>query len=275
MKLRDASFSSALVVALLGLLGALGPREARAQDRVTIEDYQRLNPIVTQPLLEDLGAVIAAATFEVRVRVDLGPMFRPRYFDGDGVATLVQVPGSEAPLLITPWTWLSQAESIEVRIGDQWRVATARHATAFFDLVELDVGPIDATPLELFDGTLIAGTVFLASPLVAGETPIAAPGSLGGRAPAELQHYRTSSFPGRHGFAMVDATGALVGITAIADPTRREGTLVLDAATIREWVVAWPRIHDSSAFGLEVEILPDTMPLTTGREALRPTPLPR
>lgn len=271
MSNRIQSVLFAILVATM----AAHPSAAKAQNRVTIEDYQRLNPIVTQPLLEELGALVSAASFEVRVRVDLGPMFRPRYFDGDGVATLVQVPGSDAPLLITPWTWLSQAESIEVRIGDQWRAATMRHATAFFDLVELDVGPIDATPLPLFDGTLIAGTVFLASPAEFGVDPIAAPGSLGGRAPAELQHYRTSSFPGRHGFALVDATGALVGVTAIGDPTRREGTLVLDAATIREWVVAWPRINNSSAFGLEVEILRETTPLTTGREALQPTPLPR
>jgi hypothetical protein len=264
MRLRFAT-----ILALLAL--QLGPGLAAAQvETVSIEDFRRLHPTVTQDLLESLGATLSAASFDVRTQTDLGPRFRPRFLPGDGVAVHVVLPDGQARL-VTPWIWVAPSATIEVRVGETWVPATLAHASALFDLAVLEVGPLDAPALPLAPAPVIGGIGFHCGPAQPAPAPacIAIAGALGDHGTEEGEFYRVSTFTTRNGYPIADATGALVGVTSIADPAARGGSWVVDADAIRAWFDEWPRITDASPAGIAPRIVPGALDLTTGRDAVR------
>jgi len=249
-------FASTVVVA------TVVPAVAAAQTSV-------LPGLIDEETVEAVGTRVSPAVTAVRTREDLGPMARPRYLDGDGVAVWVQLDDAADPVWITAHAYVANAIEIEVYVDGAWQPATRVHGTSFFDLSGLEApGPSGAEPLRLAEATDVTLALFVAVQLEPGEPAVIAPTGFGADTTEGMEYYARSMSTARNGTPIVDDQARLVAISSFTAPDRAGGTLAIRAMQIAEWYEAWDRITDDP-IGWSPRVESRDMPLSTGQDALQ------
>lgn len=94
--------------------------DARAENPVPLKTSE-LPRAWTSEEADALTAVLVTRCLPVRVVEPLPRGSRPKEFIIDGVAVWMQLPGETAGRLITPFSLVARASTIEVWIGGSWR----------------------------------------------------------------------------------------------------------------------------------------------------------
>jgi hypothetical protein len=192
-----------------------------------------------------LAADLVTRCFPVRVVEPLPRGSRPKELIIDGVAVWMQLPDGTAGRLITPFSLVARARTIEVWVGGGWRPVSAAHGTLLYDLAELTSEaalPIEATPA-------VVATVPPSDPVfysVAPIAPSATPGSvavvMGDPQPEELRYYGRASTSLMRGYPLIDRQGRIQGMLSTASPDGH-GVLLIGSDRIAEWHEVWDRLE--------------------------------
>lgn len=253
-------------VALLALLTIL-PLRASAQDRGRIRRIDEGPRAVVEADFEVARDHLARATFPARVEIPLSEHFRDSVITGDGAVALVQLGGQ--PTLVTPYSWIAGASSLQIEIDGVWLDARPQHASLWHDLAALVIDvplPEDRVPLELSTEFPLDPLLFVATPAGTADAEVAA--TAFGIPPGDTEAwYIRALTPLRNGFAIIDRDGRLVAITSIAARDRHDGTYALSFDRIGAWQEAWDSIDRGEEW--DFRVIEETVNPTTGVDALR------
>lgn len=235
-----------------------------AEDVIPVQRPSELAPIRDVDLTS-LQQRVAPCVVRARATTDLGPGFRPRMLEGDGVATWIELPSG--PALITSFTWLTQVVRVEIEEPDgRWVEVTPRYGTAIYDLVALEAAPrAGCDPLPIADRLPIEAALFSCADTACTTMAVNA---FGVPLPEQWAYYVRTALPMRNGPVVVDRQGRLVALVSVFAPVGT-GSLAIPARWIPAWHEEWPQLTGTGPTGWSPRVRTEPFEVRTGGEALR------
>jgi len=246
-------------IAMAALLGAPA---LQAENPVTLKTSE-LPRAWTSEEAEALTAALVTRCLPVRVVEPLPRGSRPKELIIDGVAVWMQLPGETVGRLITPFTLVARARTIEVWVGGSWRPVSAVHGTLLYDLAELTSEaplPIESAPATVATVPPADPVFYSVAPIAPGATPDSVAVVMGDPQPEELRYYGRASTSLMRGYPLIDRQGRLQGMLSTASPDG-DGVLLIGADRIAEWHEAWERLDGIA--GLKPRVTRKTEQLST------------
>jgi len=262
-------------VAAFVLVGFLATHAVAQQRGPRSADGRVMPTVITDTDLREILALVRPSLVPVRVTEDLGPGFRPREVQGDGVATALRWPEGDV-ILVTPYAYLSRANRVEVFLNGAWVEARVRYGTPMFDLamLETDAGiPEDMPALPLPDAWPIDAAIFALAPVDPVQDAIVMPAAFGLRPEGDFRFYHRATVVLRNGYPVVTRDGYILGLTSLPAPDG-QGSLTVGFEMIALWREEWPQLSDDAPLGWEPRVTIDRTPLSVGDEAMRPRNAP-
>jgi hypothetical protein len=232
----------------------------RAEDtRIQTRRPGDLAPVLAEDL-DRLQQRVAPCVHRVRATTDLGPGYHPRRLEGDGVATWIALP--DGPALVTAFTWLATAETVEVETRDgTWHPAVVLYGTPLYDLAALRVdAPPACDPLPIPEELPLDASVFSCADAICSAFLINA---IGAPVPEDWSYYIRTSLPQRNGPIVVDRVGNVIAIASVFAP-QGAGTFAIPMRWLTAWQQEWPQLVPSVNGGWSPRVRVESFDLTTG-----------
>ncbi|MCA9300699.1 MAG: hypothetical protein KDA28_16635 [Phycisphaerales bacterium] len=256
------------IVALIATAGLAS--SATAQQRISPSDLPRA---LEADELDGIAEQLATSVAPVRTVQQLPRTYHPNELVGDGVAVYVAFDDGSTGL-VTAWTHLAQATTVEVWVDAEWHDARVVHGGPIFDLavLEIDAPLTSLTPIPIASDLPADPVLLSIAPVTEesrGEVVLAAFGS---PPEDEFAYYVRSVLDLRNGYPVVDRDLELVAIHSFTgtDVRRNPGTFAIPARAIREWVDYWPQLDPDDPLGLTPRVSVERVAPTTGVDVLRP-----
>lgn len=235
---------------------------------------------LTERDLEALTVRVVGRIVRMRATQDLGPGYRPRLQQGDGYAVWLLMPDDPddantqyTPILITTWSWLANAQSVEVQDGDRWLPATIELGGPTFDLarVQADLS-LSASPLSLAAAWPMDGLLFGFQPPQEGALDprgSVISGAQGAAPAGDFAYYLRSLVQQRNGLPVFNRQGEVLAIASFFAPDGR-GSLAIGTQHLREWWSMRDRLDSSVVGGVRPLVRTESLELSTGSDAITP-----
>lgn len=242
-------------------VAAAVPAEAQTRNAIP-----HMRP-VHQGEMEELAATAAPALFRVRANVPLESGFLAAPIESDGIAAYVRI-GEEATL-VTTYTYLATADSVEVWTGTGWVTAEIRYGTPLFDLAAITIQEslLPEEPLPLAEAWPVGVSVYV--PLGthgSTDTPETVVGALGRDLPEVLSYYVRAHFWQRNGYPILGADGEVIAVTANFAPDG-VGVLAIPFEQIALWWERRESLDPDNPFHWEPDVRVETVQPRVNEEA--------
>lgn len=277
--------ASVFLCATAALTGTAGVQDLAAQDTPanrasSFPTSAELPRALTERDLEALTARVTGRIVPMRATQDLGPGYRPRIQQGDGYAVWILMPDDpedddspQTPILVTTWSWLANAQSVEIQQGDRWVPASIELGGPTFDLarVQADVPPL-APPLSLATAWPMDGLLFGFQPPQQGALDPRGSVISGAQGPSpegDFAYYVRSLVQQRNGLPVFNRQGEVLAIASFFAPDGR-GSFAIGTQHLTEWWSMRDRLDATVVGGVRPIVRTESLELSTGTDALTP-----